>query len=570
LKLYNFRIIPSQLKYKSAPSVDQNIVLSLDNTQKVGIEYDRIRTLNLAEIYDQERQESTIFRPTFNINFLYLNAYTGTTNYVPFRNNLYFTEPEISALNGVWVGYPQYYEFDFYRPNVEDGHIDYKSKSAFTYNWTYYLSYAYNNNYDKSLQHNLNNSSLVWQAKRGIPFRVRPTNINGDRLISFECISPHGLQVSESVELSFGYGPTNDKVFEVYSLGNGLLGSEATVFNVYNIGFTGNTFSNGKTGTFKRVTNPDNINETRSKYYVREHRILTNLEDLIITKAGFEKNAFLEKSKIVLSSITPDLKTRITKRSSSNTYTVTSSKDIDLGVLLDNQKRPITELYLTIVNKGYSGYFNKPQTNSAIKQGWLFNINTTTTPYWSDTNTSVYTDIPVSSYTLTDISGNTKTFYYNQNLKEGDILLGAFCEWNDYDQTERVISEYYHKINFNQDIFQTNDTPTENSNGYYYSPHQPMKIRDFSDTIETGDINNIDQVPGYSFYSESDQEFRWKDLYTYGFIDELGNGVDYPYLNNTHYPFTNVIFRLLPEGLDSNGNLLGINIPIKPLIDGCE
>jgi hypothetical protein len=570
LKLYNFRIIPSQLKYKSAPSVDQNITLSLDNTQKVGVEYDRIRTLNLAEIYEQERQESTIFRPTFNINFLYLNAYTGTTNYVPFRNNLYFTEPEISALNGVWVGYPQYYEFDFYRPNVDDGHINYKPKSAFTYNWTYYLSYAYNNNYDKVLEHNLNNSSLVWQAKRGIPFRVRPISINGDRLISFECISPHGLQVAESVELSFGYGPINTKIFEVYSLGNGLLGSETTIFNIYNIGFTGNTFSNGKTGTFKRVTNPDNINETRSKYYVREHKILTNLEDLIITKAGFEKNAFLEKSKIILSSITPDLKTRITRRSSSNTYTITSSKDIDLGNLLDNQKRPITEIYLSIVNKGYSGYFNKPQTNSAIKQGWLFNISTITTPYWSDTNTSVYSDIPVSSYTLTDVSGNTKTFYYNQNLKEGDVLLGAFCEWNDYDQTERVISEYYHKINFNQDIFQTSDTPTENSNGYYYSPHQPMKIRDFSDTIETGDLNNIDQVPGYSFYSESDQEFRWKDLYTYGFIDELGNGVDYPYLNNTHYPFTNVIFRLIPEGLDSNGNLLGINIPTKPLIDGCE
>ena len=570
MKLYNFRIIPSQLKYKSAPSVDQNIVLSLDNTQKVGIEYDRIRTVNLAEVYEQERQESTIFRPTFNVNFLYFNAYTGTTNYIPFRNNLYFTAPEVSALNNTWVGYPQYYEFDFFRPDVIDGHIQYKTKSAFTYNWTYYLSYAYNNNYDKMLTHSLNNSSLVWQAKRGIPFRVRPISINGDPLISFECISPHGLQVAESVELSIGYGPTNDKIFEVYSLGNGKFDSEKNVFNIYDIGYTGNTFSNGKKGTFKRVTNPENLEETTSKYYVREHKLLTNIDDLIINKTGFEKNGFLEKSQITLSSITPDFKTKITRRSSSNTYSITASKDIDLNILLDNQKRPITQLFLTIVNKGYSGYFNKPLNNSAIKEGWLFNISNVTTPYWADSNSSVYTDIPTSSYTLTDISGNTKTFHYNQDLKEGDVLLGAFCEWNDYDQTERVISEYYHKINFNQDVFQTSDTPSENTNGYYYSPHMMMKIRDFADTIETGDINNIDQVPGYSFFSESDQEFRWRDLYTYGFIDELGNGVDYPYLNNCHYPFTNTIFRLIPEGLDSNGELMGLNIPTKPLIDGCE
>jgi len=570
LKLYNFRIIPSQLKYKSAPSVDQNVLVSLDNTQKLNIEYDRIRTINLAEVYDNERQTCTVFRPTFNVNFLYFNAYTGTTNYIPFRNNLFLTDPVTSYSNNVWVGYPQYYEFDFFRPDVGDGHFSYNSKSAFTYNWTYYLSYAYNNNYDKVLQHNLNRSSLTWPAKRGIPFRIRPITSNGEKLISFECIGPHGLQVSESVELSFGYGTNYTKIFEVYSLGNDNLNSEKNVFNIFDIGFTGGTFSNGRTGTFKRVINSENILETKSKYYLREHKILTNLEDLIITKTGFEKNAFLEKTQIILSSITPDNTTKISKRSSSNTYTITSAKDIDLNGVLDNQKRPVSELFLTIVNKGYSGYFNKPLTNVALKEGWLFNITGDTNPYWSDTNSTVYTNITVSSYTLTDISGNTKTFYYNNNLNEGDVMFGAFCEWNDYEQKERVISEYYHKINFNQDNFQTVDVPSNNTNGYYYTPHKSMKIRDFSDYIETGDINNVDQVPSYSFFSQSDQEFRWRDIYSYGFIDELGYGVDYPYFNNSHYPFSNTIFRLIPEGLDSNGNIRGINIPTKPIVDGCE
>jgi hypothetical protein len=97
-----------------------------------------------------------------------------------------------------------------------------------------------------------------------------------------------------------------------------------------------------------------------------------------------------------------------------------------------------------------------------------------------------------------------------------------------------------------------------------------MNIRVFSDYIETGSLDNIDQIPFYAFYSESDQEFRWRDLYLYGFRDEFGRGVDYPYLNNSHYPFQDFIFRFFPEGKDANNFLNGINQPVKPLIDGCE
>ena len=148
------------------------------------------------------------------------------------------------------------------------------------------------------------------------------------------------------------------------------------------------------------------------------------------------------------------------------------------------------------------------------------------------------------------------------------MVDGAFCEWNDYEQVERVISDYYQKIRFNQLVFQTTSNGGTNTPGYYYKPHNEMTIRVFSDYIETGDVNFVDQVPSWSFYSKSDQQFRWRDIYTYGFIDSLDRGVDYPYLNMSHYPFTDVIFRLIPEG--SNYSITGINEPIKPLIDGCE
>ena len=561
-----YTIIPSSQQYKSAPFVDQEISLSLEQQSQQITEYDRSQSISLAQIYDNERQSCTIFRPTFKVNYLYANTYVGTTNYVPFLNRLYYVNPEQSSVNNIWKGFPQYYEFDFYRPDVTDQHIRYQSKSAYTYNWTYYVSYAYQNNYSKQLSYDLDGTSLTWIASQGIPFFIQNSVQNGNNVISFQCISPHGLSVGEYVELSFNYDNIN--LFQVYSLGNGLLGSDTHIFNIYNVGYTGATFANKVTGTFRRVINSDNIEETKSKYYVREHKIITNLDDCVMTKNGFEKNVFNEERKFEYSSITPNKVSRISQKTSSNSYNITVKYDLDLNNILDNQKRPVSELFLTIINKGYTGYFNKPTNGVGLKQGWEFNLTKGSNFWWDDTNLGSNTNILTSGYTLT--SGATKTFYYNQNLMSGDTIDGDFCEWNDYEQLERVVSPYYHKLKYNQNVFQITQSSDTNAPGFYYEPHTPMTIRVFSDYVETGDLQFIDGIPSYAYFSNSDQEFRWRDLYGYGFIDNLDRGVDYPFLNFAQYPFKNVQFRLIPEGINYNSDLLGVSFPVKPLIDGCE
>jgi hypothetical protein len=564
----NYTIIPSNLRYKGAPAVNEEIAIELEGQNQQIIEYDRSATLSLAQVYDDERQSCTVFRPTFKVTYLYDNTYTGTTGYLPFQYNLYYTEPNLSKQSGKWQGFPQYYEFDFFRPDVGDQHFPYKSKSAYTYNWVYYLSYPYKNNYNKQLTYYTTaTNSVNWVASDGIPFSIVNGSNNGNGLIEFQCIAPHGLTPGESVELTLTY--RNSNIFEVYSVGNGLFDSDARVFNVLDIGYTGSTFANGVTGTFKRVINPDNLTETTSKYYVREHKILTNVTDLDVVKSGFEKNVFGEQRKLEYSSITPNNLTRISQKTSSNAYNITSAYDLDFAGIKDNQMRPLSDLYLTIINKGYSGYFNKPFQGIGLKQGWGFNLTQKTNTWWSNINEKSNTNIGVSSYTLTN--GVTKTFYYNNDLKIGDVVDGDFCEWNDYEQLERVVSPYYQKIRFNQDVFQTTSATTNNPPGYYYEPHHPMKIKVFSDYVETATASIADAVPSYSFYSSSDQSFRWRDLYTYGFFDNLGRGVDYPYLNTSHYPFTDVVFRLIPEGINYNDNPYGVEgISFKPLIDNCE
>ena len=85
----NYKIIPSRLKYQSAPSIDQEIPISLEEKSQSIIEYDRNSTVNLAQVYDDERQACLIFRPTFKVTYLYANTYTGTTIYIHHFNTIF-------------------------------------------------------------------------------------------------------------------------------------------------------------------------------------------------------------------------------------------------------------------------------------------------------------------------------------------------------------------------------------------------------------------------------------------------------------------------------------------------
>ena len=568
-----YQIIPSRLSYESAPAVDQDIQFTLEQQSQSLVEYDRTTNVSLAEVYDTERQSCTIFRPTFKMTYVYDNVLTGTTEYTRFRNELYYVNPQSSIFSNIWYGYPQYYEFDFYREDITNTQIDYRSVSAYSYNWDYYITYPSQNLSDKRITASIDGSFFDWNVSDGIPFKIRRNSENGSGLISFECICPHGLSVGESVEILiqgtiFQY--RTETLFPVFSLGNQKFDSESHVFNLYDIGYTGNTFFNGKVGTFRRVANSDIPSETRSKYYVRQHKVILNTNDVILTKSGFEKNPFKDDIKLELSSITPNRVTRISQKTSSNAYTFTGKKDIDVSSLLDNQLRPLTELYLTTVNKGYSGYFNKPFFNSGLKQGWGFNITGNNNSWWDDNNILSKTNITTSSYQKTD--GITRTFYYNNTLNVGDIIDGDLCEWNDYYQIERVYSDLYQKIKYNQDVFKTTESQTSNGPGYYYKPHHSITIRVFSDYVETGRVNEVVDIPNYSYYSNADQEFRWRDLYQYGFIDSEARGVDYPFMNNAQYPFNNFILKLIPdnEGYNINDGLFGLNVPFDPIIDKCE
>ena len=355
------------------------------------------------------------------------------------------------------------------------------------------------------------------------------------------------------------------RFFQVYSLGNGISGYDKYILNVYNVGYSCTLLNQGNKGTLKRVVGESL--EGVSSYYVRKHKILTNYTDSLITNSGFEKNGLRVVRKFESKQLTPNLKSRVSVKEDSQSYNISFNKDIDINGLLDNRNRPISEIYFTVINRGYFGWFNKPigTTNTALKKGWEFNLGPALNAWWQISNTFSNTQIPVGTYTSSASEYLTKSFYYNENLNIGDVIDGDFCEWNNLEQNEIVLSEHYHKISFNSNVFNIG-TSTTNPLGYYYKVHHKMTLKVYSNYIEESDGQVIEDLPNYAYYKNSTQEYIWREPYTYGFIDNEDRGVDYPYMNSAHYPHANFQFRIIPEG----SNLATGTTSNIILTDNCE
>ena len=567
------RIVLGSLRYASNNDKDVWVQPPLFSNSREYVEGDRTILVDQQTVFDNERQRSDIFRLSGKITNIVNNEVSGKTSYTPYKNYLYYTNPIQNAISSInnpslaWEGYPQYSEFSISRNIGINGHIPFINKSASSYNWAFYVTYAFSSTTTQTMSYTsekfgvTNNGFLCGD---GIPYLLESGVFNGKRLVYFYCGVNHNLQAGQSVELSV---PINGKtVFTVYSLGDGTYRSEDNVFSIYDLKFNPTDVQTGTYGTLKRISNITNSGETKSIYYVRLHKILKTPDMCNISKAGFENNPFFIKKKLEYTQLTPNQTERVSIKDGTQTFSYTIDSDVDIAGLTDNNGKPITELFLTTIERGYMGWFNKPYTNqngqpTGIEIGWNFNFLNNSIDNWWDKNSVVNKDnIPVNSYVA-----NGQTFYYNDYLNVGEILKGDFCEYNYTEQKEYVLSRMSHKYSFNDTYFLNNSTSNLPS-GYLYNPHNPIQIRTFSDYIEFGSKDYVDNIPGYAWYSEYENSWFWRDLYSYGYIDNDGIGVDYPFINGSHYIFTNLIFLQYPVQRN-----LTLSLDINDLTDdNCE
>ena len=568
-KSNEIRIVRGEDRFAGSSNTDIQINVDLQGNNRNKVEGDRIKILNVEQQFDDERQKSTKFRIAGKITNVFDNTITGSSSYTPFVNSLYYTNA-LSAIenNSLWAGYPQYDEFTFYRTRGIDGHTTFSPKSETTYNWATYVSYASKNKEDQYMKHRViyesGTSINNYVVTDGVPYYILNKQNRGKNLITFYCGMKHNLKVGDWIYTKDTIN--NKRYFEVYSLGDTSYGNEDRVFSIFNYGFEDPLFGNYATGNFRRVIDINNKEETTSKYYVRVHKILSNSTNADITKMGFENNAFPIKRKLEYSGLTPNNIQRTSIKDGSMAVGFSFDEDVNISGLKDNLDRPITELYVTIVNRGYMGWFNNPllsnNSSTGIQVGWDMNfLKDEIDNWWDASNIDNQDDIPYDSYVL-----NGNTFYYNKILPKGHEVMGSVCEYNDYENMEIELSPISHKISYNPQIFDNNSSNTL-PDGYTYKPHYSIPVRSYSDYLETGDKDKVDLVPDHAFFSKYENQWRWRDIYQYGFIDTNGNGYNHPFINDCHYPYTNILFLLTPMKKDLNNYN---SVIYAPLIDDCE
>jgi hypothetical protein len=587
--------VKGSLRYKGADDIGLNSNVTLMSTQKEIEEYTRSPVIDLVALYDKERQKSAKYVPSAKFQFILYNAYSGLCSsnqgqiYEPFNNNLYYVNEEYyrsqSVVNGTqqlipWGGYPTLNEFSFIRTDYStegytqgvNAHVNFNKKIADKYNWYIQSTYVFSSTSAVTMSYEVDGQEYSFVCGNGIPYRMSPSLENGKRIWTFTCPVNHGLSVGEFVELDFIYNNTN--VFEVFSTGNGYYDSEKKIFSVLDIGYTGTTkFFAQRDGQFKRILNKDYPELTKSRYYVRLHKILTNYTATTITNSGFEQNAFRNQRKRVIPATSPNINVEsniAVYKEGSQSYNVGFNGFVSLKNLIDNHNRPISELYYTIINRGYFGWFypKRDLSTQSLRQGWEFNLGAGIIPtqWWQTTNSNSSAGIEFDEYDKT-INGVDFTFRYTKELQVGDIIYGDFCEWNDFEQTERVVSDYYQKFALNQALFSINSNIT-NPFGYYYKVHNKVTLRMFSDYLEEKPAQTTSNVPNYAYYNSLNDTYLWKDLYPYGYIDADNIGVDYPFMNGKHYPYENFFFKIKPEGqIINQTQLTSVQLPT---IDGCE
>ena len=207
--------------------------------------------------------------------------------------------------------------------------------------------------------------------------------------------------------------------------------------------------------------------------------------------------------------------------------------DIDVEDFKDNLNRPLTDLYLTIfqTNSNLMWHYEAP-ANSPTGYGWQWNFRH-----------NGYIDPFVDNNT-----NPTNVFQNNTNGVDplplsGTTYRGAFVEYNAFELKERVISEISHSLKFNRDAMYEVGA----SHGTY--------------------VKSIYRYQPYATYSLSEETFRWRTILALDYFEDGDNGVNYPYLNDAHYPYLNVEFKIDPIMFGYSSSSINI---VSEFIDVCE
>lgn len=197
-----------------------------------------------------------------------------------------------------------------------------------------------------------------------------------------------------------------------------------------------------------------------------------------------------------------------------------SSSDADLNNIFDCFDRPLNELHLAFIKKRSTSY----------------------APTFFENSISGFENLVANSkYDINSINIQDSSSYLSLINSNQDEFYGDIVEYNPINQTIEVLIEVQHAFN------SVNRTLNGYLEGYYYKPFHQIKIKDFSDFIET--------------YTENQPNSAYK-IHNTRYIDRplLSNSEAdlYPFVNGHHYIYDNIYLYLKRQDacyqymLDSN------------------
>jgi hypothetical protein len=527
------------------------------------------KVINQGEQFNQEREDSKLYRFTGAFNTLFNNVLfntTGSNSWQSFNQNIFRDITYPATEGGLSEEDLTYKEsvtkhlseengwFGFYDPNPANAElctwIDMEPRRELfsmipqnsVKNWEVTVTYpTLFNGLAGDLNHPIVNGGLL--------LIDAVVTIIGERsMVTFATPVKHGLSQGNTIELSglrssdggSTLSPFNGE-YTVIRLGKDNGDDEEYYFSV-DIGelVTINTLSR-----MSRI-----VSGRKSKYYARVFKKINTKGGNLIEDDDYE--------------IYPLAFTQTIYEDKAHQYVF--NEDIDITDLKDNLNRPLSEVYITVIKTTNSVFTD---IKSGIKMPLFTN---------AESNLGISDVNRITSDTLTShipIEDNVTI--------SGDLFYGDIVEYNVMEAKETILGDVYHR--FNTLNRESGGAVGEidlgvRLEGYMYKPHHKIQIKEYSNYIEQGLYNTLDK-PSYAT-PIGDGRYLWRDLLDIGLNDTQDTYLDYPFLNGSHYINTCISLPLLRQdpfgfyGLqwvnypaDTSGVLMEDNTIVKNTQDVC-
>ena len=565
----NKKIVLPELRYKGSEESDMSLKIELSQDGRHIVEGDRTVILSQSEQYDRERQKSEKYRITTIIRTIWKNLTDVSTDNVEILQEMFFNNDKISGLindtsantpsdllRTQMVGKISSDEIDFIRrdyngsndPNTYswyNGGNGFGSVFSDRINWNLFITYPsekYVSEGDIEVNLQEGEGTVEFNLSNGLPFK----SVDNGSYFELYCPFEHGLTKDDFVEIE-------GEVYSVDIIGNTKYQSEKRYFGIYKGQFAdGDVLDEGE---FKRVVEKNNKEESTSEYYVVKHKIIKTHGDFELQKNAFESSIFEDERVIQKFGVDKDTGNpefeengKVVTQEHGSTYMAILKDEVDVEGLTDHLGRPLTKLYVSTVHINKMSFFSRQQSGYDTQFGLRYEDDLLVDEdYLYETNVS---------------SDNVV-----KDLNVGDYILGGIYEYNPYTMLERKVADRYLRLKYNDEYFTIDEGPN-----YRYVPHFEYKIRELSDYIEESETSNIYNLPSYAKYFVKEKVWKWRDIWSKGYINPEGLGVDYPFMNGCHYINKVNNFYIKPDSLDgvTNNNRVE-ETRINPfLIDDCE